>query len=158
MHCTHSILAGRMDTNEAKAGKTSLGLYCFTGTCLASIAAIQFTDTSKNSVRGEYLKELCERGILQRLPYAGPRTTFSRTIDFEKLQQELGRSPQVENQTADSQNSECPESESQPPTVQNQNTYIDTTPIHHYLLHKRQPMLCKKRGGCRRTDRGYTCQ
>lgn len=61
-----------------------------------------------------HLKELCERGILQRLPYKRWPTDniFSYTIDFEKLQQELGRSPQVENQTADSQNSECPESES----------------------------------------------
>lgn len=85
-----------------------------------------------------HLKELCERGILQRLPYKRWPTDniFSYTINFEKLQQELGcslspvegQSPQAENQTADSQNSECPESESQPPTVQNQKTYISTIP------------------------------
>ena len=33
MQSTHSILARRMDTNEVKAGKTSLGLCYFTGTC-----------------------------------------------------------------------------------------------------------------------------
>ena len=77
-----------------------------------------------------HLKELCERGILQRLPYKRWPTDniFSYTIDFEKLQQELGQSAQVENQTADSQNSECSESESQSLTVQNQNTYINTIP------------------------------
>lgn len=86
-----------------------------------------------------HLKQLCERKIIQRLPYKRWPTDniFSYTIDFEKLQQELGCSlspvvgqsaQKVENQTADSQNSECPESESQPPTVQNQNTYISTIP------------------------------
>jgi len=52
MHCTHSILARRMDTNEAKAGKTSLVYIVSQELALRlAIAAIQFTDTSKNSVR-----------------------------------------------------------------------------------------------------------
>jgi len=145
MHCTHSILARRMDTNEAKAGNLLGSILFHRNLPLVWLLPRYSSPTPQRTLRGEYSSKNSVRGEYSNgcPTNAGPRTTSFHTIDFEKLQQELGRSPQVENQTADSQNSECPESESQPPTVQNQNTYIDTTPIHHYL-HKRQPMLCKK--------------
>jgi predicted transcriptional regulator len=74
-----------------------------------------------------HLKELCELGILVRQPYKRWATDkiFAYTIDFEKLQQELGKAS-AENQNTDSRKSECRQSENRTPTVQNQDAYTNT--------------------------------
>jgi len=114
MHCTHSILAdGWIQTLRQE----NPWVYIVSQELAPRVWLLPRYSSPT-------LKELCERGILQRLPYKRwPTDIFSYTIDFEKLQQELGRSPQVENQTADSQNSECPESESQPPSPKSEHLH-----------------------------------
>lgn len=79
-----------------------------------------------------HLKDLCEMGILKKVPYKRWATDniWAYTIDFDKLKQELSPLTEIsgnENQTASSRKSDSQESEIRPSGVQNQTPYRSTT-------------------------------